>query len=94
MRLSAISLTLFILAAHSLAAQPRDVRQVYTEFCSSCHGQNLRGGTASNLLVPGPLGADDDERLAAIIRLGTGDGGMPAFAPQRLGNPGAGGLSE
>ncbi len=57
----------------------RDVSQVYAEFCSGCHGEDLRGGKAASL-IDGKWkhGAGDEEMVRSILD-GYPQEGMPGF---------------
>lgn len=60
------------------AQSARDARKLYADFCASCHGANLQGGTAPALLGETWKHGSTDEALTASIRNGT-SGGMPGF---------------
>lgn len=80
-RVSATAL-LGILAfnAHAGAQQPaRDSLKLYAELCAGCHGAGLEGGSAPALLGSTWKHGDDDAALAASIRTGHPEAGMPAF---------------
>jgi glucose/arabinose dehydrogenase len=57
----------------------RDVGEVWTETCASCHGEKLTGGQAQSLLDDEWTYGGDDASLAASIREGQIDAGMPPF---------------
>ncbi|MBC8039078.1 MAG: PQQ-dependent sugar dehydrogenase [Opitutaceae bacterium] len=67
-------------AVSASAQQPgRDSRKIYAEFCASCHGAKLEGGSAPALLGATWKHGGDDASLAASIRDGRIQNGMPAF---------------
>ncbi|MBC8040361.1 MAG: PQQ-dependent sugar dehydrogenase, partial [Opitutaceae bacterium] len=67
-------------AVSASAQQPgRDSRKIYAEFCASCHGAKLEGGSAPALLGGTWKHGGDDASLAASIRDGRTQNGMPAF---------------
>jgi aldose sugar dehydrogenase len=67
-------------AASSACAQNRDAAgRVFAEFCASCHGPRLEGGSSQSLLDDVWVTADDDAVLAEVIRDGMPDRGMPPF---------------
>ena len=61
-----------------VSAQRRDARNIYAQFCASCHGAGLQGGTTPSLLDETWKFGGDDASIARAIREGT-PGGMPAF---------------
>ena len=69
-----------VLATSSALLQPQDRgRAVYDASCARCHGADGLGGQSGPGIVARlPLRADDD--LAAIVRGGLPDRGMPAIA--------------
>ncbi len=85
LRRSAVSLGLALLAATPLliaqAATPKkDVAKVWTDVCASCHGAGMEGAQAPSMLDDvWTTGKGDDASLAAVIREGRVDKGMPAF---------------
>lgn len=67
-------------AALVVAQQPaRDSRKIYAEFCASCHGDNLQGGLAPSLVSGSWKYGGDETALAASIRDGRAQNGMPPF---------------
>ena len=75
-------LAALLVAAPSLlpAQQPsRDSRKIYAEFCASCHGDKLEGGSAPSLLGGVWKHGGDDASIAASIRDGRLENGMPPF---------------
>ena len=68
--------------ARPLAGQspaPRDVAKVYAEICAACHGPGLEGGKAQSMLDDTWRFGGDDDSLAATIRDGRAQAGMPPF---------------
>lgn len=59
--------------------KPREASKIYAEFCAGCHGANLEGGSASALLGENWKHGGTDEALAASIRDGIPETGMPGF---------------
>jgi glucose/arabinose dehydrogenase len=59
---------------------PREPNKIATEFCVGCHGVNLVGATAPNLLDSVWKSGGDDESILRSIRLGAPAAGMPGFA--------------
>jgi len=69
-----------LLITGALAQQPpQDTLKLYAESCAGCHGAGLEGGSAPSLLSGTWKHGGDDASLAASIRDGRPDGGMPAF---------------
>jgi len=58
---------------------PRDSEKLYREFCASCHGPNLEGGTAPSMLDDEWVNGGSDEELAQSIIVGNLEKGMPAW---------------
>ena len=78
----AICLSLPVLASFAQQNPPsrgRDVAKLYTAHCASCHGTETAGGSASSLVNGVWRYGDDDESIAASIRDGHPDKGMPAM---------------
>jgi glucose/arabinose dehydrogenase len=73
-----VVLTSLLLASNALA-QKREASGLYAQFCASCHGGKLQGGTAPSMLDDVWRYGSDDETLARIIRSGTAEAGMPGF---------------
>jgi glucose/arabinose dehydrogenase len=73
------------LTALALSAQQnppsrgRDVTKLYTQYCATCHGTNLEGGSASSLADGEWRHGGDDASIAASIRDGHTAEGMPAM---------------
>ncbi|HSI09924.1 MAG: PQQ-dependent sugar dehydrogenase [Rariglobus sp.] len=67
--------------AASISAQPadRDSRKIFAEFCAGCHGANLQGGSAPALLGENWKHGGTEAAIAASIRTGHPENGMPAF---------------
>jgi len=62
-------------------APKKDVAKVWTEVCASCHGANMQGAQAPSMLDDTWIsGNGDDAALAATIKNGRLDKGMPAFS--------------
>lgn len=55
-------------------AQAGDAEKIYSQKCSSCHGENLKGGMGPDISAVGASKSKDE--IAAIIKDGT-TGGMP-----------------
>lgn len=82
--LSLVLGTAALLASPLLLAQApapkKDVAKVWTEVCASCHGANMQGAQAPSMLDDTWIsGNGDDAALAASIKNGRLDKGMPAF---------------
>jgi glucose/arabinose dehydrogenase len=79
--LSACSLLLSV-GASAFAAEtpPRDPARLAVEFCAGCHGPNLTGGTAPNLLDGEWKHGSDDASILRAIAQGFPQTGMAAFA--------------
>ena len=60
-------------------AESAEVSATWAETCASCHGATLAGGQAKSLLDDEWTFGGDDESLAASIRGGRIDAGMPPF---------------
>ncbi len=62
-------------------AQPgdRNVRKVYMDYCSGCHGDDLRGGKAASLIDNKWKHGGGDDSLLRSIHDGYPEDGMPAF---------------
>ncbi|RRJ97071.1 glucose sorbosone dehydrogenase [Opitutaceae bacterium TAV4] len=61
------------------ARAAEDVRKVYAQWCASCHGERLEGGSGSNLLGQTWKHGGDDASLARVIRDGVAGTAMPGF---------------
>ncbi len=57
----------------------RDVTKLYAEKCASCHGTDMAGGPASSLVDGIWRYGGDDSSVAASIRKGHPEAGMPAM---------------
>ncbi|CAM3136068.1 PQQ-dependent sugar dehydrogenase [Rariglobus hedericola] len=67
-------------ALTTAAEQPaRDARKIYAEFCASCHGANMEGGSAPSLVSGQWRYGGDDAALSTSIRNGRPQNGMPGF---------------
>jgi aldose sugar dehydrogenase len=62
-----------------LPAQVQDVRRLYADFCASCHGDQMQGGSAASMLDDTWVTAGDDASLMRAIRDGLPERGMPPF---------------
>jgi glucose/arabinose dehydrogenase len=86
LRVSALVVSVGALAAAPLLlaqapAPKKDVAKVWTEVCASCHGPNMQGAQAPSMLDDTwTAGNGDDASLAATIKNGRTDKGMPAFS--------------
>ncbi len=58
----------------------RDPARLATEFCAGCHGPNLTGGTAPNILDSDWKHGSDDASVLRAISAGFPDAGMAGFA--------------
>lgn len=73
------SIVLVSVSLSSIAsAQPRKADALYAQFCASCHGDKLQGGTTPSLLDDEWKHGSDDATLTRVIKDGTPDG-MPGF---------------
>lgn len=54
---------------------------LYKENCAGCHGRNMQGGTAAGFLDAEWKHGSSPEQIAAFIRDGHTELGMPSFAP-------------
>src|SRR5689334_9888430 len=57
----------------------RDVTKLYTEYCASCHGADMAGGSGSSLVDGIWRHGGDGSSIAASIRNGHPEEGMPAM---------------
>ncbi|MGD8346268.1 MAG: PQQ-dependent sugar dehydrogenase [Lysobacterales bacterium] len=57
-----------------------EIRELWDANCASCHGADLSGGMASSLLDDEWANGGSDEELAASIRDGMPDAGMPGWS--------------
>ncbi len=69
---------LVLLASSSLQAKPNG-DQLYTKYCSACHGQNGQGGVGVPLALPDFQYGVTNDYLEKTIRLGRPGRIMPAF---------------
>ncbi|HTU46118.1 MAG TPA: PQQ-dependent sugar dehydrogenase [Bryobacteraceae bacterium] len=58
----------------------RDVTKLYVQYCASCHGVDMAGGSASSLVDGIWRYGGDDASVADSIRNGHSEAGMPAMA--------------
>ncbi len=77
--LGGLTAGLLLLGALSGAAQIRNIADYYANQCASCHGSDLRGGSARSLVNAEWQYGSDDASIARIIRVGDPDKGMPGF---------------
>jgi aldose sugar dehydrogenase len=75
-----------VLAGYAAVAQPgtpraakRNIAEVYSQNCASCHGPKLQGGSAPSMLDDTWAYGGDDASLAKSIRDGIPDKGMPPW---------------
>jgi len=62
--------------------------EVYGTYCSSCHGQNGRGGTKASSIVDGSyLALVSDQQLRTIVIIGRPGLGMPDWRNNLPGHP-------
>jgi mono/diheme cytochrome c family protein len=64
------------------APPPMSAAQDFTANCSGCHGAGLTGARSPSLFADSLLQARSDKQLAATIREGISDAGMPVFGRQ------------
>lgn len=57
----------------------REVTKLYTEYCASCHGADMSGGSGPSLVDGSWHHGGDDSSVAASIRDGYPHDGMPAM---------------
>jgi glucose/arabinose dehydrogenase len=74
------SLALASIAPALPAAEARDPATLATTLCAGCHGTNLTGGTAPNLLTGTLKHGNDDASLLRAIRDGFPQAGMVGYA--------------
>ena len=70
---------LISLAQQNPPSRGRDVTKLYAEKCASCHGAEMTGGSASSLVDGVWRYGGDDASIAASIRNGHPEAGMPAM---------------
>lgn len=63
-----------------IIGKPKNVAEVYSAMCASCHGANLEGGSAPSLLATDRIQTTDELTLVHTILEGQVDKGMPPFA--------------
>ncbi len=76
--LGSLALALIASALHS--AEARDPATLATTLCAGCHGTNLTGGTAPNLLTDALKHGNDDASILRAIRDGFPQTGMVGYA--------------
>lgn len=83
MRHTILTLILLIVATAGVLAQNRtgegDIKELYESNCAGCHGKDLAGGSGSSLIDDEWIHGSSDEAIAAAIRDGAPDMGMPAW---------------
>jgi glucose/arabinose dehydrogenase/mono/diheme cytochrome c family protein len=57
----------------------RSAETLYAALCASCHGAEMRGGTAPSLLHSSLVASGDSSSIARLVGHGSPDGAMPAF---------------
>ncbi|HTJ80009.1 MAG TPA: PQQ-dependent sugar dehydrogenase [Rariglobus sp.] len=78
-RLSAL-LIFGLLTTLQVFGETRDVKKIYAEICSNCHGANFQGGAGPSLVIGKWKHGGDDASLARSIRDGYPQAGMPAWS--------------
>lgn len=63
----------------SLSLSARKVDDLYANYCASCHGAQLEGGSAPSLIDDTWTHGRDDESISRIIAEGLIEQGMPPF---------------
>ena len=76
MRVRTLIVLLSLSAANIHAQASVDGRQIFNSSCATCHGLDAKGGEHA----PNITRIDQNEDLAAIIKLGVAGKGMPAFS--------------
>jgi len=83
MRITILILILLISTPLCTLAQNRtgegDIKELYGDNCAGCHGDDLAGGSGSSLIDDEWIHGSSDEAIAAAIRDGAPDMGMPAW---------------
>lgn len=74
-----LGLILFATTLGVAQTAPRDAATLATQFCAGCHGPNLTGGTAPNLLDDVWKSGSDDASILKAIALGFPQAGMAGF---------------
>ena len=78
----AVCLLLLMLLASTGTASAQDAnpgRAVYTQFCATCHGEDLKGGNGSNLIDGEWAFGDERDEIVQTIKSGIPERGMPPF---------------
>ncbi len=82
-RLAPLALVCFVLpvalSAQAVKVRTGKVAEIYTQYCASCHGDQMQGASAPSMLDDIWLNGGDDDSLARSIRNGFPDRGMPAW---------------
>lgn len=81
-RCGAISLALIAAVACAQQNPPshgREVTKLYAQYCADCHGGEMNGGSAPGLVGGNWRHGGDDASIAASIRSGFPNSGMPAM---------------
>ena len=83
MRQTALIFSLLFIAPLCLHAQNRsgegDIAELYESNCANCHGADLAGGSGGSLIDDTWVNGSDDMAIAASIRDGMPDLGMPGW---------------
>ena len=83
MRATILIAVLLLTSPLCLLAQNRtgegDIKELYDSNCAGCHGDDLAGGSGSSLIDDDWLYGSSDEAIAASIRNGIPDMGMPPW---------------
>ena len=78
--MKATLLALLACAASPLVAQNRigtgSMKEQYTQYCASCHGQSMEGGLGSSLIDDEWKHGSSDDEIAKVIREGVVEMGM------------------
>lgn len=83
MQKTILTLVLLLVVPLAVSAQNNagkgEIRELYDDNCASCHGADLAGGSGSSLIDDEWIHGSSDEDIAAAIRDGITDMGMPAW---------------
>jgi glucose/arabinose dehydrogenase len=75
-------LVLGLALADARGQAKRDAESLYQALCSSCHGNDMKGGQTDSLLDDVWKHGGDDASLTKIIAEGYEQGGMPKWKPE------------
>ena len=78
--LTSLISSLCLLSATQIGFADGRVSDLYAENCAGCHGDDLAGGSGSSLIDDKWINGGSDAEIAASIRDGNADMGMPAWA--------------